>query len=102
MTIFGAVAGGDGDSIIHLVEHPSEMAKYAKIHYTGPLVFAIIIALVKKSTLVLYKGIFVRTRFQLACHVMMALTVGWLLTSIFVGTSPAMGLDPSNKDINPW
>ena len=30
-TIFGAVVGGEGDSIIHITEHPSEMATYSKV-----------------------------------------------------------------------
>lgn len=60
----------------------------------GPILFAAIVALVKVSTLILYKRIFVTKRFHLACHVMMALTVGWFLTSIFVGTPPATRPEP--------
>lgn len=46
--------------------------------------FATTIALVKTSTLLLYKRIFVTERFHLACHVMMAVTAGWFLTSLCV------------------
>lgn len=52
----------------------------------GPLFFATTITLVKISTLVLYKRIFTTKLFHLAAHLMMALTAGWFLASILVGT----------------
>ncbi len=61
--------------------------------------FATTIALVKTSTLLLYKRIFVIKRFQVACYGMMALTAGWFLASVFVGASAITRLDPSDKDI---
>lgn len=104
MSIFGAVAGGEGDLEMNVLEHPSELATYAKVlffshcfnvsmltvfgkvQYMGPLFFATTIALVKISTLVLYKRIFVTKLFHLAGHLMMALTANWFLASILVGT----------------
>lgn len=99
MTIFGAVAGGDGDSETNLVDHPPEKAAYAKVQYLGPIIFAITIALVKTSTLILYKRIFLTKHFHLACHVMMALTAGWLITSIFgeVFSSKPVSKGPDNS-----
>ena len=102
MTIYGAVKGGEGDSERNLFMHPSEAAAYAKvvkemtwlpslliileILFAGPLIFATTITLIKVSTLLLYKRIFVTKQFFLACHVVIALTIGWYLASIFVST----------------
>ena len=52
--------------------------------------FATTVALVKVSTLVLYKRIFVTKGFHLACHIIMILTAAWFLTSIFVGILSAL------------
>ncbi|CAD6592672.1 MAG: hypothetical protein ASARMPRED_006619 [Alectoria sarmentosa] len=106
INIFGAVAGGEGDLVANLVKHPSEMANYAKVpfvssiilcilgdnvflklQYIVPMVFAATVALVKVSTLILYKRIFVTKEFHLACLMMMVLTAGWFLTCILVGSS---------------
>ena len=117
--MFGAIAGGWGDSGLNLSEHSSETATYAKVlffphgfsasilmvfwkvQYMGPLFFATTITLVKISTLVLYKRIFTTKLFHLAAHLMMALTAGWFLASILVGTLLATWSDPSNKATNP-
>lgn len=109
MNIFGAVAGGEGDSETNMVKHPSEKTNYAKVpfltsivqgtlaenvilklQYIIPIIFATTVALVKVSTLILYKRIFVTKGFHLACLIMMVLTSGWFLTSILVGVSSAL------------
>ena len=61
---------------------------WLKIQYIGILMFTTSIALVKISTLILYKRLFFTKNFHFACHVMMALTAAWFLESIFV-SSPA-------------
>lgn len=55
-----------------------------QIIFAGPILFALSIALIKISTLLLYKRIFVTPNFYLACHTMMGLTLAWFLASIFV------------------
>ena len=60
-----------------------------KLQYIVPMIFAATVALVKVSTLILYKRIFVTKGFHLACLMMMVLTAGWFLTSILVGISSA-------------
>ncbi|KAI4137344.1 MAG: hypothetical protein L6R39_007340, partial [Caloplaca ligustica] len=83
MTIFGAVAGGEGDSLKNLSRHPEEGKRYARLLFAGPFVFAITIALIKVSTLLLYKRLFITPRFHQACNVMFGLTTAWFLTSVF-------------------
>ncbi|KAL8852118.1 MAG: hypothetical protein Q9221_002941 [Calogaya cf. arnoldii] len=100
MTIFGAVAGGGGDSLKHLVLYPEEGKRYARVPtdllpessielktpqilFAGTLLFATTIALIKASTLLLYKRLFVTNRFRQACNIVFGLTAGWFLASIF-------------------
>ena len=103
MSIFGAVAGGEGDLETNIVKNPSEIVSYAKVpflssisqcilannvilkmQYIVPMIYATTVALVKVSTLILYKRIFATKGFHLACHMIMILTAGWFLTSILV------------------
>ena len=60
-----------------------------KLQYMVPMIFAATVAVVKVSTLILYKRIFVTKDFHIACLIMMVLTAAWFLTSIFVGISSA-------------
>ena len=55
-----------------------------QIIFAGPILFALAISLIKTSTLLLYKRIFVRHDFYLVCHIMMGLTLAWFLASLFV------------------
>ena len=55
-----------------------------QIIFAGPILFPLSIALIKISTLLLYKRIFVTPNFYLACHTMMGLTLAWFLASVFV------------------
>lgn len=115
--MFGAVAGGEGDLETNIVKHPSEKANCAKVpssssvfqyilaeniisklEYMGPMIFATTIALVKVSTLILYKRIFVTKGFQLACHITMVLTASWFLTSILVGILSPPWIGPFDED----
>ncbi|KAL8919491.1 MAG: hypothetical protein Q9208_006776 [Pyrenodesmia sp. 3 TL-2023] len=68
MTIFGAVAGGQGDSLENLLLHREEGRHYARILFAGTIMFAVTISLIKVSTLLLYKRLFITPRFCQACN----------------------------------
>lgn len=55
--------------------------------WAGPIVAATVIALIKVSTLVLFQRIFIIPKFRLACNIMIGLTAGWFLASVFVSIS---------------
>ena len=100
--IFGIVEGGLADSQQEILSHPAIATKHEKVppnnlamkHNThtraqaiwaGSILIATVLALIKISTLVLYQRVFVIIpTFRLVCSVVMALTVGWYITYIFV------------------
>ena len=53
------------------------------------MILAPVLALIKISTLVYYRRIFVVSpTFRFMCNILMALTVAWFLTCIFVSLLP--------------
>lgn len=83
VAIYGAVAGGHGDTLENLSRNPEEGKRWARVLFAIPMLFAISITLIKASTLVFYRRLFTTGRyFQRACILMFGLTVGWFLTSI--------------------
>ena len=58
--------------------------RYLKLLFAGPLLFAVAIFLIKASTLILYRRIFVTRGFGIACHIVMGLCAGWFFASVFV------------------
>lgn len=104
MTIYGAIAGGEGDTLENLFRHPKEGERLAQVYtceescksserlmevhqimFAGPMIFALTITLIKMSTLFFYRRLFTVGRFRQACTLMFILTGGWFLTAIFVG-----------------
>ena len=113
MTIFGAVSGAESDWEHNLFTNSSKAVPYRKVGkrlvwlmslltrfkilFAGPLIFATSIALIKISTLILYTRIFVTKGFRLACYMVMTLTTGWFLASIFVRVLQSFLVNPAEK-----
>ena len=56
-----------------------------KASWAGPLVATSLLTMIKISTLFLYQRIFVLSPFRQACSILIGLTFGWFLASVFVG-----------------
>lgn len=82
VTMYGAIAGGEGDDLVDLIRHPKRGERLARIMFATTMIFAMTIALIKVSTLVFYRRLFTVGRFRLACSVMFFLTGGWFLAAI--------------------
>lgn len=82
ISIYGAVAGGEGDSERNLAEHPPEVVRSAKLLFIEPFLFSTTVALIKLSTLILYMRIFVKKNFHLACYIIIAVFAGWYVAAI--------------------
>ena len=61
------------------------------------MVGATVLALIKISTLVFYKRIFILPRFLLACNITIGVTLGWFLAYIFVSTLRIFSLLPPKE-----
>ncbi|KAL8907023.1 MAG: hypothetical protein Q9171_006026 [Xanthocarpia ochracea] len=83
MNIFGAVAGGLGDTLKNILRHTDEGKHYARILFAGQFLFNTKVTLVKFSTLVLYKRLFITDRLHQTCNLMFCLVGAWFLACVF-------------------
>ena len=66
------------------IQKPCFSADPSKLLFAHSLLFPTVISLIKLSTLLMYKRIFIPKSFYIACHVIMGLTGAWFLASVLV------------------